>query len=88
MRGHRGDGCNAVRIQRGSDFRIRSDLSCTIFLSDPDSYDGGELTVLMNGISSQFKLAAGAAIPAPISPHASPELIANIRNFIHAARKP
>lgn len=44
---------------------VRSDIAITIFLSDPQSYDGGELTVLMNGISSQFKLAAGAAIAYP-----------------------
>lgn len=44
---------------------IRSDIAITIFLSDPQSYDGGELTVLMNGISSQFKLEAGAAIAYP-----------------------
>jgi hypothetical protein len=31
---------NAVRIQRGSDFRIRSDLSATLFLADPDSLRG------------------------------------------------
>ncbi|HWI86954.1 MAG TPA: Fe2+-dependent dioxygenase [Sphingomonas sp.] len=34
---------SAVRIRGGSDFRIRSDLSATLFLSDPDEYDGGEL---------------------------------------------
>src|SRR5687768_14940740 len=34
---------NAVRIQRGSNFRVRSDLSATLFLTEPDSYDGGEL---------------------------------------------
>lgn len=44
---------------------IRSDIAITIFLSDPQSYDGGELTVWMNGISSQFKLEAGAAIAYP-----------------------
>ena len=32
-------------------------------------------------------LASGAAAPAPISPSASPELIANIRGFIHDTRK-
>ncbi|WP_419815287.1 Fe2+-dependent dioxygenase [Glacieibacterium sp.] len=36
---------NAIRIRRGSDFRIRTDLSATLFLADPDSYDGGELVV-------------------------------------------
>jgi PKHD-type hydroxylase len=34
---------NAVRFRSGTDFRLRSDLSATLFLSDPDSYDGGEL---------------------------------------------
>src|SRR3546814_14080065 len=36
---------NAVRIQRGSDFRLRSDLSVTVFLEDPDAYDGGVLVI-------------------------------------------
>jgi PKHD-type hydroxylase len=36
---------NAIRFQPGSDFRIRTDLSATLFLSDPDSYDGGDLVV-------------------------------------------
>lgn len=44
---------------------IRSDIAITIFLSDPQSYEGGELTVFMNGIASQFKLEAGAAIAYP-----------------------
>jgi PKHD-type hydroxylase len=44
---------------------VRSDIAITIFLSDPRSYDGGELSMLMNGGSSQFKLEAGAAIAYP-----------------------
>ena len=34
---------SAVRILSGSDFRVRSDLSATLFLTDPADYDGGEL---------------------------------------------
>ncbi|HTV84573.1 MAG TPA: Fe2+-dependent dioxygenase [Dyella sp.] len=44
---------------------VRSDVAITIFLSDPQSYDGGELTMLMNGANSAFKLEAGAAIAYP-----------------------
>ncbi|MEO7814441.1 MAG: Fe2+-dependent dioxygenase [Sphingomicrobium sp.] len=41
---------------------IRSDLSCTIFLSDPASYDGGELKVRLGDGELSFKLKAGEAI--------------------------
>lgn len=34
---------SAIRIRGGSDFRIRSDLSATLFLTEPEDYDGGEL---------------------------------------------
>jgi PKHD-type hydroxylase len=58
---------NAVRIQRGSDFRIRSDLSMTVFLEDPDAYDGGELEIdgLFGG--QGVKLPAGHAVLYPSS---------------------
>ncbi|WP_326522762.1 Fe2+-dependent dioxygenase [Sphingomonas sp.] len=56
---------NAIRMQRGSDFRIRSDLSCTVFLSDPDSYDGGELVVEEPSGERRVKLGAGSAILYP-----------------------
>jgi PKHD-type hydroxylase len=36
---------NAIRIHRDSEFRVRSDLSATLFLAEPEAYDGGELTV-------------------------------------------
>ena len=36
---------NAIRIHRGSEFRVRTDLSATLFLEDPDAYEGGELVV-------------------------------------------
>ncbi|CAN5382251.1 Fe2+-dependent dioxygenase [soil metagenome] len=55
---------NAIRIRRGSDFRLRSDLSATLFLSEPDSYEGGELTV--EG-QPGVKLSAGDMILYPAS---------------------
>jgi PKHD-type hydroxylase len=36
---------NAIRQVAGTGHRIRTDLSATLFLSPPDSYDGGELLV-------------------------------------------
>jgi len=36
---------NAVRGIKGVRERVRTDLSATLFLADPDSYDGGELVV-------------------------------------------
>src|SRR5690606_37801278 len=36
---------NAVRVVPGSGERVRTDLSATLFFSEPDSYDGGELVV-------------------------------------------
>lgn len=44
---------------------LRADLSCTIFVSDPASYDGGELVVMLGEARVAFKLAAGAAIVYP-----------------------
>lgn len=56
---------NAIRHRRGTDFRIRSDLSATLFLSEPDSYDGGEL-VIGEG-SEGIKLPAGHLLLYPAS---------------------
>ncbi|MET0586885.1 MAG: Fe2+-dependent dioxygenase [Novosphingobium sp.] len=58
---------NAVRIQAETHFRVRSDLSMTVFLEDPDSYDGGELTVETPFGVQQVKLPAGHAILYPSS---------------------
>jgi PKHD-type hydroxylase len=58
---------NAVRIQRGSDFRIRSDLSMTVFLEDPENYDGGELLIEGAFGAQSVKLPAGHAILYPSS---------------------
>lgn len=58
---------NAVRIQRGTDFRIRSDLSATLFLEDPQAYDGGELVVEDQFGAQAVKLPAGHMILYPAS---------------------
>lgn len=44
---------------------IRSDVSFTLFLSDPDSYDGGELEIDDSFESRRIRLPAGAAITYP-----------------------
>lgn len=58
---------NAIRIQPRSEFRVRSDLSATLFLSDPDSYDGGELTVEHHLGVQSVKLPAGHMVLYPAS---------------------
>lgn len=45
--------------------RTRSDVSMTVFLSEPDSYDGGELVIETTGGEQTFKLEAGDAITYP-----------------------
>jgi PKHD-type hydroxylase len=58
---------NAIRIRRGSDFRIRSDLSATLFFAEPDSYDGGDLVIEGNFGLQSIKLSAGDMIVYPSS---------------------
>lgn len=44
---------------------IRSDLSCTIFLNEPESYEGGALMVRLGDSAMKFKLRPGQAIVYP-----------------------
>ncbi|HET7317107.1 MAG TPA: Fe2+-dependent dioxygenase [Sphingomicrobium sp.] len=44
---------------------IRSDLSCTIFLNEPDSYQGGALHVRLGDADLRFKLNPGEAVLYP-----------------------
>jgi PKHD-type hydroxylase len=46
---------------------LRTDVSATLFLSDPDSYDGGELTVHDTFGPHCVKLAAGSMVVYPSS---------------------
>jgi PKHD-type hydroxylase len=55
---------NAVRVLPSGE-RVRTDVSCTVFLSDPADYDGGELTVHDTFGTQQLKLPAGHAVLYP-----------------------
>jgi PKHD-type hydroxylase len=46
---------------------VRSDLSATLFLSDPDSYDGGELVIADTFGTHRIKLPAGSLVLYPSS---------------------
>ena len=46
---------------------IRSDLSCTLFLEEPENYDGGELVVQDLFGEHRVKLAAGDMVLYPAS---------------------
>ncbi|RKH57027.1 Fe2+-dependent dioxygenase [Corallococcus aberystwythensis] len=56
---------NAIRPLLGTSQRIRTDVSATLFLSDPDSYDGGELVVEDTYGNHAAKLPAGDLIVYP-----------------------
>ncbi len=56
---------NAVRQCPISGQRVRTDLSATVFLSDPDSYDGGELVIEDTYGRHAVKLAAGDMVLYP-----------------------
>lgn len=59
---------NAIRQRRlatGQSVRIRSDLSATLFLSEPEDYDGGELIIEEMYGSQSIKLAAGDLVLYP-----------------------
>lgn len=59
-----GAHADAALIQLGGT-RLRSDLSCTIFIADPASYEGGELAIVAGNQTIAFKGAAGDAIVYP-----------------------
>lgn len=57
----------SVRSIPGTGEQLRTDLSCTLFLSDPDDYDGGELEVVDNYGTHEVKLPAGDLVLYPSS---------------------
>jgi PKHD-type hydroxylase len=50
---------NAIRFVKGANIRVRTDLSATLFLTEPDAYDGGELVIEDTYGSHSVKLPAG-----------------------------
>jgi len=58
---------NAIRQVAGTEHRVRTDLSATLFFSRPDEYDGGELVVEDTYGVQRVKLAAGSLIVYPAS---------------------
>ncbi len=57
---------NAIRIA-GNGFKVRTDLSATLFLSDPEEYEGGELVIEDTYGMHKIKLPAGHMILYPAS---------------------
>jgi len=58
---------NAIRTHGPTGVRIRTDLSATLFLAEPEEYDGGELLVEdMYGVQ-RVKLPAGSMVLYPSS---------------------
>lgn len=56
---------SAVRFLRDGSGRVRTDISCTLFLADPDDYDGGELVVEDTFGEQRVKLPAGDMVLYP-----------------------
>jgi PKHD-type hydroxylase len=56
---------NAIRIVPGTPVRVRTDLSMTVFLSEPEEYDGGILVIEDNYGTQEVKLPAGDIVLYP-----------------------
>ncbi|MCY1203980.1 PKHD-type hydroxylase [compost metagenome] len=56
---------NAVRPIKGSPEQVRTDVSATLFFSEPDSYDGGDLVIQDTYGTQRVKLAAGDLVIYP-----------------------
>jgi PKHD-type hydroxylase len=58
---------NAIRIASGTGMRVRTDVSATLFISEPGDYDGGELIVEDTYGTHSVKLPAGGLVLYPAS---------------------
>lgn len=80
---HYGGHADAAYLPLGEK-PLRCDLSCTIFLSDPESYEGGALKIRLGSRDVRFKGAPGSVIIYPsttfheVEPLSSGERLAGI----------
>lgn len=58
---------NAIRPVRNTYVRVRTDISCTLFLAEPEAYDGGELVIEDTYGVHEVKLPAGDMVVYPSS---------------------
>lgn len=58
---------NSVRTHAATGRHVRTDVSCTLFLSEPEDYEGGELVIEDTYGSQSIKLAAGDMVLYPSS---------------------
>jgi len=58
---------NAIRFISGPNIRVRTDLSATLFLTEPSDYDGGELVIEDTYGTQSVKFAAGDMVLYPAS---------------------
>lgn len=65
--GHYGTHIDGAVMVLADGSQLRSDIACTLFLADPDSYDGGELIIEDTWGEHEVKLSAGDAIVYPAS---------------------
>lgn len=56
---------NAIRTMPNTQIKLRTDISITVFLSDPNSYEGGELIIEDTYGEKSIKLAQGDAVLYP-----------------------
>lgn len=56
---------NAIRFIAGPNIRVRTDLSATLFLTEPEDYDGGELVIEDTYGTQSVKFAAGDMVLYP-----------------------
>lgn len=56
---------NSVRTHAASGMHVRTDISCTLFLAEPDEYEGGELVIEDTYGHQMVKLPAGDMVLYP-----------------------